>query len=191
MKKVFTPAEVAEICHVTKPTVHNWIESGKIKSITLPNGYKKIESNELRRFLEDANIKIPDNLKYEYTVLIVDDEPEVLNTFKGLIEIIAEDKGIVNLVIHESSDGVDAALKIGTIKPDLILLDIMLPGMDGFEVCRKIRESRELDEVKIVIITGQYDPSMDEKVKEFKLEGILRKGVEPDFIQRYLGKYFK
>jgi len=177
MKKVYTPSEIAKICHVSKPTVHKWIEAGKIKSIHLPNGYKKVAHEELSRFLKGANIEtdfMTAQKKQEWRFLIVDDEQAMIDLVKSFIENLFSD---IQYKIYSTSDGMDACLKIGALKPEIVFLDILMPGMDGFEVCRKIRENKDLDSVKIIIITGYYQEDMEEKKKEFNIEWILKKPV--------------
>ncbi|MFP4521995.1 MAG: response regulator [Fibrobacterota bacterium] len=185
MKKVFSPADVAGICHVSKPTVHHWIDTGKLKSIQLPNGYKKIEYDELSRFLEQANIKNPfeEEREKNNTILIVDDEEYMVEFLKSVAEETASENGCGDYRIETAHDGMDAALKIGVLKPDLVMLDVMMPGMDGFEVCSKIRDNPELDDVSIIIITGLYDETMQDNVKKYRLMKILQKPIDIDEIK--------
>ncbi len=81
-------------------------------------------------------------------VLIVDDEPNIVIS----IEFLMRQAGYEVQVAHT---GEEALAYIQQAPPDLIILDIMLPGMDGFEVCRWVREHPEWDDVKIVMLTAK------------------------------------
>jgi len=84
------------------------------------------------------------------TVLIVDDEPSGRDT----LESILEPEGYT-LIIAEN--GYEAIEKAMAIQPDVILLDVMMPGMDGFEVCRRIRNDKRLAEIPILFLTALDD----------------------------------
>ncbi|MCP4131624.1 MAG: response regulator [bacterium] len=190
MNKVYTPTDVAKICQVSRSTIHNWIDRGSLKAISLPNGYKRITEDELKRFLKEANIPFPKGAENAPAILIVDDEEIIIDLLREIVEEVLKSKGIESFSIETARDGIDASLKIGHLKPDLVFLDVMLPGIQGFDVCKKIRSNRDLDAVKIIIVTGQLDDSLDQKVEEFKLEGIIRKPLNEDAIFRFVAKYF-
>ena len=84
------------------------------------------------------------------TVLIVDDDPSARETLIAMLES-------ENYRLEIAKDGFQALQMIGHIQPDLILLDVMMPGMDGFEVCRRIRSTPQLAEVPILILTALDD----------------------------------
>src|SRR6266498_3643985 len=93
------------------------------------------------------------------TVLIVDDDPTARETLVAMLE--GE-----NYNLQLAKDGIQALRMLEQLQPDLILLDIMMPGMDGFEVCRRIRSTPQLAEVPIIILTALDD------------RGALLKGIE-------------
>jgi signal transduction histidine kinase len=81
------------------------------------------------------------------TVLIVDDEPSARETLVAMLEGERYD-------LELAKDGWQALQILDLLRPDLILLDVMMPGMDGFEVCRRIRAAPTLAEVPIIILTA-------------------------------------
>ncbi len=81
------------------------------------------------------------------TILIVDDEPSARETLVAMLEGEKYD-------LQLAKDGFQALQMLQQLQPDLILLDVMMPGMDGFEVCRRIRSTPELAEVPIIILTA-------------------------------------
>jgi signal transduction histidine kinase len=84
------------------------------------------------------------------TILIVDDEPTARETVVAMLE--AEDYDL-----QLAKDGMQALQMLEQLQPDLILLDVMLPGMDGFEVCRRIRATPRLAEVPVIMLTALDD----------------------------------
>lgn len=84
------------------------------------------------------------------TILIVDDSPSARETLVALLEK-------ENYELHLAEDGFQALQMLGDLEPDLILLDVMMPGLDGFEVCRRIRSTPRLAEVPIIILTALDD----------------------------------
>ena len=80
-------------------------------------------------------------------ILIVDDEPNIIVPLKFLMEQN-------NYDVQTAETGEKALDLISSWKPDLILLDIMLPGMDGYEVCQKIRQEKEFNQIKIVFLSA-------------------------------------
>lgn len=108
-------------------------------------------------------------------IMAVDDSPDNLS----LIEIILDDPKY-DLELAES--GQEALEKISQKVPDLILLDVMMPGMDGIEVTRRIREDDTLPYVPILLITA-YDPKTIANYSEVVVEGLIRKPLDVDELQ--------
>lgn len=105
------------------------------------------------------------------TILIVDDEPTVRETLLAMLE----GQGYA---IAEAVNGPEAIQKAGELRPDLILLDVMMPGMDGYEVCRRIRSTPDLAEVPIVILTALDDRASLLRGIESGADDILTKPVD-------------
>jgi DNA-binding response OmpR family regulator len=80
-------------------------------------------------------------------ILIVDDEPSIVVP----IQFLMEQNGYTVAVAYNGKDAMD---NVATFRPDLIILDLMLPGMDGFEVCQRVRGNRDWSHIKIIIVTA-------------------------------------
>ncbi len=91
-------------------------------------------------------------------IMIVDDEVDILDMLETLMKSGEED-----VRIAKAQSGVDALLMIGEKKPDLLIIDIMMPGMNGYEVCHKLKSSQNTQTIKIVAITGDHSPSVKER----------------------------
>jgi CheY-like chemotaxis protein len=102
-------------------------------------------------------------------ILIVDDEKEMVNTIRrGL-------SSVKDLMIEAAYDGKSAVEKFAEFKPDLILLDMRMPGLDGYEVCATIRKDPGGKEVKIIMISGAMDMDAVERVAEAGANDFLAK----------------
>ncbi len=144
---VFSTNEVGQICNVHQTTVINWIHDGKLKAYTTPGGHRRIKKATLFAFMKEYKIPIPENLmKKKKTVLVVDDDLEMLNELKLALSGNGFDLDL-------ASSGFEAALIIFSKKPDLILLDFKMPGMDGFAVCDILRKNKETAGIPIFAVT--------------------------------------
>jgi len=150
MKNYFAIPQAAKLCSVNRSTMYRWVTSGKIKSYSTPGNHKRILIKDLKIWLEENQIPTKINElenKKRTKILIVDDDLGVQNY---LIKILS---GIF-LDIEAVSDGFEAGMKIIQFKPDLILLDLFMPNMDGFEVCKIIKKNPLTRKIKILILTG-------------------------------------
>ena len=168
-KKGFTTGEVAELCHVTIPTVIKWIESGELEGFKIPGSKnRRITRESLLTFMKKYNIPTTALEKSKPRVLVVDDEEEILELFKVLLEA---EKFETRLV----SRGFQAGLA-KEFKPDLIILDILLPDIDGRKVCEYVREMPEMKNVKVLGISGYVK-------NEEEAADLLKKGFD-DYIAK-------
>ncbi len=108
-------------------------------------------------------VLFPTLLKREaIKILIVDDDQTIREM---LIEALTRNRDRPYL-IEEAANGIEATIKLGTYRPDLLILDIFMPEMDGLEVCRIIKNEPELSDMKVIISTGYPEhPKLDEMAK--------------------------
>ncbi|OGS45950.1 MAG: hypothetical protein A2539_06450 [Elusimicrobia bacterium RIFOXYD2_FULL_34_15] len=171
-----TTFQISKLLHVDISTVIDWIDSGKIPAYKTPGGHRRIEINDLIDFLKKYKMPIPEELNATGNIqktqnnikkiLIVDDEEGILKFISIVIKKFFKD-----VDIELASDGFVAGRKIAEFKPDLIILDIRLPGMDGFEVLKELKKEK----MKIIIITAFASKEMKEKIIKSGAEGYLIK----------------
>ncbi|MBI4351630.1 MAG: response regulator [Elusimicrobia bacterium] len=175
MKKFLTTTETAEICGVAHTTVIRWIGDGKLKAHETPGGHRRIERGDLAAFLERFNMPVPASLPDSaYRVLAVDDEKVVLSMIRKVFE---EDGGKAEL--HLATHGMAALMLIGKISFNLVILDVVMPDMDGIEVCRALKRNPDTAGIKIIAITGKQLTEEQEEYLESNTEGLLRKPFPP------------
>jgi excisionase family DNA binding protein len=159
-RSFLTTFEISEICEVNPTTVQNWVKEGKLKAHATPGGHRRVRREDLVKFMKEFGLPIPAELDESRPyVLIVDDEVEVLDL---LTEVLLS--GEEDLEVASVQNGVDALLKIGERNPDLLILDIRMPGMNGIEVCQKLKLGFSTKSLKIVAISGDPDPRLRERV---------------------------
>ena len=105
------------------------------------------------------------------TILIVDDTPENIDILKEIL------KGEYNI---KAAPRGAIALKIAMTKPDLIILDIVMPEMDGFEVCKKLKEEATTKDIPVIFLSGNCEMGDIEKGRSLGAVDFLFKPVDKD-----------
>ena len=173
-KKYYTTFEISKICDVYPTTVINWINQKKLKAHTTPGGHHRVTREDLIEFLKEYNFPIPQELLdiKKKKIFIVDDDPTFL---KLALKILSKNKDELDVKTFE--DGYNALIEIGKNKPDLIVVDIVMPVMDGPTFCKKIKEDENLSDIKIIAISGES--VLDKSIKNL-VDVFLKKPINPD-----------
>jgi len=169
-KKALTTYEIAAHCQVVPRTVIQWINEGKLKAYRTPGNHSRVEIEDFLDFLKKYNMPLYSessvNESNKKRVLIADDEKDTVDSiYRNLMK-----ENIYNLEV--AYDGFEAGEKFSIFKPNLIILDIKMPGLDGYEVCSRIRSHQENKRVKILLISGSIDPN---RAKEVGADDYLQK----------------
>ncbi len=170
MKTVFTTGEAAEICKVSQQTIIRCFDSGRLKGFRVPGSrFRRIPRDALVQFMKDNGIP-PDQLNSgKSKILVVDDDPEIVELF---VDVLERDG---RFEVKTASTGYDAGMLTNEFRPDLILLDYMLPDVNGNVVCKTIRANEEFAATKIIIVSGVVN---QEEIEE------LRKSGADDFVKK-------
>lgn len=171
MNRFFTTSEVARICGVAHTTVIRWIDEGKLKAHETPGGHRRIEQRDLAGFLKQFKIPVPPSLGGErFRILAVDDETNVLSMIR---RTFAKNSGEIE--VQTTTNGMEALVALGKSHFDLIILDIAMPDMDGFQVCATIKQNPDLAGVKIIVITGKQLSEEQEEYLKVNAECVIEK----------------
>jgi excisionase family DNA binding protein len=155
-KSFLTTFEISQICEVNPTTVQNWVKEKKLKAYVTPGGHRRVRREDLISFMKEFGMPIPMQLESAPPfVLIVDDEKSVIDVVTSLMRT-----GDQAIEIAGAQSGIEALLIIGERKPDLLILDIAMPGMNGIEVCQRLKSSAVTKKIKIVAISGVPDPAI-------------------------------
>ncbi|MEZ6243876.1 MAG: response regulator [Phycisphaerales bacterium] len=169
-KKIFTTGEAAKICKVSQQTIIRCFDSGRLQGFRVPGSkFRRIPREELLRFMRKNDIPLDALEGGVKRVLIVDDDHEIVSLLE---EVLTEDG---RFEVKTANTGYDAGLLTESFRPHLVLLDYMLPDINGNVVCERIRSRDELADTRVVIISGV--------VKEDEIAGLRRAGAD-DFIRK-------
>jgi two-component system, OmpR family, response regulator len=152
-RRFFTTSEVARYCAVTNDGVLKWIKSGKLRAFSTPGGHYRVALEDFRAFLEKFDIPIDEaffrGAQKTRSVLVVDDEQDIREIVRRVLAEVDP-----ALKIDEAVDGYEAGIKIGSQRPDLVVMDVRMPRVDGLSLCRSIRQNPETRGIKIIAITA-------------------------------------
>jgi excisionase family DNA binding protein len=186
-RKLYTTHEVARLLGVTPITVIRWIESGKFKCFTTVGGHRRIDHEELVRFAQAFNLPWRGDEEImnrkEFVVLAVDDEPDMLEILSDMLGTMPAIKYI------EVSNGFTAGAKLVEERPDMILLDFMMPELDGFEFCRFLRQDPRFKDVPVVAVTGLKSDLDQQKMKDAGVNDILSKPFSMDQLAKKIERF--
>jgi excisionase family DNA binding protein len=156
----FTTFEISQICGVNPTTVQNWVKGKKLRAFQTPGGHRRVRPEDLISFLKEFGMPLPADLcQNPPLIMIVDDESDILDMLEALMK---SGDDVANVV--RARNGVDALLMIGETKPDLLVLDIMMPEMNGYEVCKKLKSGPGTRNIRIAAISGDHSPAVRERV---------------------------
>ena len=164
-KNTFSTGYVAKLLGVTNKTIVKWIREKGLNAFQLPGGeHYRIRKEELIKFLKINNVPVPKEIAPRIgkpRILIIDDDENMCFAIK---RILVNDG---SFEVDVAFDGFDGGLKINTFKPDLVLLDIKMPGIDGIEVLKRIKENPDTLQIKVVIISAFINNDISQKIKEY------------------------
>jgi excisionase family DNA binding protein len=163
MKTVFTTGEAAKVCKVSQQTIIRCFDNGQLKGFRVPGSrFRRIPRESLYRFMKDNGIPTDALESGKRKVLLVDDDAELVEL---MTKVLDEDG---RFDVRVASNGFDAGMMVKEYRPDLIVLDVMLPDINGKEVCHRVRADPTLEEVRILCISGMIE---EDKIQELRLSG--------------------
>jgi excisionase family DNA binding protein len=163
MKTVFTTGEAAKVCKVSQQTIIRCFDSGQLKGFRVPGSrFRRIPREHLYAFMRENGIPTDALESGKRKVLIVDDDEELVELIKDVLEKDGR------FEVRSANNGFEAGMLVKEYRPDLIVLDIMLPDINGKEVCQRVRSDKTMDQVKIICISGMVE---EDKVAELKAAG--------------------
>ena len=164
--------ELARAIGVSFATVNRW-ENGH----TRPS---RAAERLLRDFLERNTIELSAETEgtssagpTKTRILIVDDDRAVLRSLRRTFEHFAD-----RFEVETAADGYEAGIKTGVFKPDVVILDIYLPRIDGFEVCRYLKSRRGTSEVHVIAVTGYGTEETLQRIRQAGADAILLKPID-------------
>lgn len=179
-KQVFTTGEAAELCRVSQQTIIRCFDSGKLKGFRVPGSrFRRIPREELLRFMRKNDIPVELLSGGKRKVLVVDDDEQIVELF---VDMLGRD---ARFEVKTAGNGYDAGVLTEQFRPDLVILDYMLPDINGNVVCQRIRENADLASTKIVIVSGVVNQSEIDELLSAGADDFVKK---PFSIDQLMGK---
>lgn len=162
-KKPLSVGQVAEICRVSKKTVLNWIYDGALKAFTTYGGHYRVWPANIKKFLDSAGMDIPFEFVDDRTthILVIDDDVDYSQMLRSAI--LTE---LPNVDVVTTDDGYEGLMLIGEIKPQLVILDIKMPKLDGFQVLELLKSRKGDHDMKVLVVSGYLDQETKEQLSK-------------------------
>lgn len=180
-----TPNEAASMLMVAPNTLRLWSEKGLLHAQTTAGGHRRFLREEVERFVRERNARqvISDTATVQ-RVLIVDDDPAFARYLDSLISGAGNSAAVTTAVAH---DGFEAGHMLHIFRPQVILLDLMMPGLDGFQVCHMIKHEAATRAIRIIAMTGYPTPANVQRILSSGAEACLAKPIDDERLLELLG----
>lgn len=176
MKDTLSTADAAALLGVAVSTVATWIDQGDLKAGKTPGGHRRIVAKDLVDFLLQRNLPVPIELaESKHKVLVVDDEPAVAKLVSRVIRAAHPEYEV--LVAH---DGFAAGELVASARPDVVVLDLRMPQLDGFEVCRRIKSREDTKEIVVIAVTAYHSSKAQKEIMDCGASAYLVKPLDAE-----------
>ena len=169
-KAVFTTGEAAEVCNLSQQTIIRCFDSGQLGGFRVPGSkFRRIPRVELIKFMKANGLPLDGMENNTIRVLVVDDDPAIVELF---VDVLQADG---RFDVATAQTGYDAGVLTTQFRPDIVVLDYMLPDINGTDVCRTIRGNPELSSIRILAISGVVNPAEVEELKKAGADDFIKK----------------
>lgn len=184
MKKFLKTYDAANYLGVSRSSLTNWVKQGLLGSGVTPGGHYRFTTGELDAFAEKRGLNIPGKLSAgdKTRILVIDDDEsfrvfvrEALETFLGF-------------ELKEVSDGMQGALLIGTWRPDLIIVDLRMPNMNGIEFCKLLKRNEDTADISVIVASAYLSSDAKQEINELGVDFVLEKPIRLGSFVAAIGK---
>ena len=186
VRHLLTTGDLARYCETSVKQVTRWIQKGDIEGFRNPGGHYRVTKTKFREFLERNGMPIADEFftAPHKKIMIADDDAAVIKAYSLLVKNHYDE-----VVVETASDGYEALIKTGSFKPDLLILDIRMPKIDGLEVCRRLRENTTAGPgIKIIAVTAHSEAYDRNTVIDAGADEYLIKPIESNTLLENIEK---
>jgi len=181
MSRHLSTFAIAEMLKVDPGSVANWIDQGLLKAHRTPGGHRRVAVDDLLKFLREHDMPMPPGLGAPPAppkrILVVDDEEAITQMIARAIRAQHPDYEVV-----EAQDGFRAGTIVATMKHNVVILDLRMPGIDGFEVCRQIKSHEDAKHAHVLAMTAYPSPESEKKILECGARICMHKPLNIDIL---------
>lgn len=174
-----TPSEVAALMKVSPITVRGWSQRGLLEADITPGGHRRYNREVVERFQRTWT---PNSNKGPIRILIVDDDVALVGF---LSELLGDQDS--KTIIETATDGFEAGQKVLTFRPDVVLMDQMMPGAKGTEVCRRIKALPGNAPIRVLAMSGYLTPEVERELLEAGAERCFAKPLDTALLLQTIG----
>jgi excisionase family DNA binding protein len=155
---------------VTINAIKTWIREERLPALKTPGGHHRIAEADLLEF----HARLAENSRTPIStrprILVVDDDASLLAALRETLEQVMPEASVA-----VASDGYEALVQVGAFRPDVLVLDIRMPRLDGFEVCRRLKARKETASIKILAVTAHPEGHVRDQVMACGADDFLEK----------------
>jgi excisionase family DNA binding protein len=160
-----TLGQAAKYLGVAQSTIRKWSDLGRVPAFYTPGGHRRYRRADLDAFLERSG---PGKPARGPLVLVVDDDPQVR-------EVVRVNLELEGYTVREASNAEEGLAAVEDDAPDLILLDVMMPQVDGWEMLRRVQERHGIGSIPVVMFSGQLEGNAEREAAERGAQGFVGK----------------
>ena len=178
-KTVYTTGEAAKFCKVSQQTIIRCFDSGQLKGFRVPGSkFRRIPHDCLLAFMRENGIPTDSLDTGKRKLLIVDDDANLVDL---MTDVLMRDG---RFEVRSVNNGFGAGMMVKDFHPEIMILDVMLPDINGKEVCQRVRSDKSMDDCKIICISGMVEESRIEELRQAGADDFLRKPFDIDDLLR-------
>jgi excisionase family DNA binding protein len=177
-----TPNEVADRLLVAPVTVRLWATRGLLPSETTPGGHRRFRAQDVEDFIARRRQLQEQGSTGPSRILLIDDDERYTQALSTVLTA-----RVPGLFVDTAADGFTAGIKCESIRPDVVTLDLRMPGMDGLDVCRLLRSMFGSDRPRIVVLSGALTQNNIRLAQEAGANSCVEKTARTEILLRELG----
>ena len=171
--RYLTPQEAATRLMVSPVTLRHWALAGKLAFVTTAGGHRRFAEQEVERFAIQHNSTTAGKDDGAERILIVDGDVQLTDS------LVAWLQGLSDPVRTEvANDGFEAGQKLLIFRPHTVVLNLKMPGNEGFEMCRKIKQNTDTGDTRVVLVTGNVTPEKMTQALQAGADACLAKPLD-------------
>jgi excisionase family DNA binding protein len=165
-----TLGQAAKYLGVAQSTIRKWSDQGRVPAFYTPGGHRRYRRRDLEMFLDRSGPG--GGTQTGPLILIVDDDERV----REYVRVNLEMEGYT---VREAGNAVEGLAVLEEVSPDLVLLDVMMPEVDGWEMLRRVQEQHGVGTIPVVMFSGKVDEGAAEEATARGAQGFLGKPFDP------------
>lgn len=177
-RRFLTLYEASQFCGVSPKTLSNWVEAGKLKASRTVGGHRRVIVSDLNELLREMGMPLVDEGPPEeevtatgrHRILVVDDDAIIVETIVLALEEDEHDYEVIS-----AADGFEAGLQVSRVQPHLVILDIMMPDINGYEVCRRLKNDPATSAIKVIVLSAYLDEDSAARMRSYGADACFPK----------------